>query len=77
MLFSLYPGCAETGGATRLSVKKQIEGQIICFYNESMHQVNTIKDGRIVENSFHALPLSRINEDPREINTRVQRIGYC
>ena len=47
-----------------LSVKKQIEGQITWFYNDAVHQASTIKDGRIVENNFHAFPLSRIDEDP-------------
>ena len=53
-----------------LSVKKQIEGQIAWFYNDAMHQASTIKDGRIVENNFHTFPLSRIDEDPPEINIR-------
>jgi isoquinoline 1-oxidoreductase subunit beta len=53
-----------------LSVKKQIEGQIIWFYNDAMHQANTIKDGHIVENNFSAFRLSRIDEDPPEINIR-------
>ena len=53
-----------------LSVKKQIEGQITWFYNDAMHQANTIKDGRIVENNFNSFKLSRINEDPPEINIR-------
>jgi len=53
-----------------LSVKKQIEGQITWFYNDAMHQANTIKDGRIVENNFNAFKLSRIDEDPPEINIR-------
>lgn len=53
-----------------LSVKKQIEGQITWFYNDAMHQANTIANGRIVENNFHAFSLSRIDEDPPEINIR-------
>lgn len=53
-----------------LSVKKQIEGQITWFYNDAMHQANTIKDGRIVENNFNAFKVSRIDEDPPEINIR-------
>ncbi len=53
-----------------LSVKKQIEGQIAWFYNDAMHQASTIKDGRIVESNFHTFPLSRIDEDPPEINIR-------
>jgi isoquinoline 1-oxidoreductase beta subunit len=51
-------------------VKKQIEGQIIWFYNDAVHQANTIADGHIVENNFNKLPISRINEDPPEINIR-------
>ena len=53
-----------------LSVKKQIEGQITWFYNDAMHQANTIAEGRIVENNFHSFSLSRIDEDPPEINIR-------
>jgi isoquinoline 1-oxidoreductase beta subunit len=53
-----------------LSVKKQIEGQITWFYNDAMHQACTIRDGRIAENNFHVFPLSRIDEDPPEINIR-------
>ena len=53
-----------------LSVKKQIEGQITWFYNDAVHQACTIRDGRIVENNFHTFPLSRIDEDPPEINIR-------
>ena len=53
-----------------LSVKKQIEGQITWFYNDAMHQATTIKDGHIVENNFNTFPLSRIAEDPPEINIR-------
>jgi isoquinoline 1-oxidoreductase beta subunit len=53
-----------------LSVKKQIEGQIIWFYNDAMHQSCTIADGRIVENNFNRFPISRMNEDPPQINIR-------
>jgi isoquinoline 1-oxidoreductase beta subunit len=53
-----------------LSVKKQLEGQLIWFYNDAMHQANTIKDGHIVENNFNAFKLSRIDEEPPEINIR-------
>lgn len=53
-----------------LSVKKQIEGQIIWFYNDAMHQANTVLGGRIVENNFHRFSVSRINEDPPDINIR-------
>ena len=53
-----------------LSVRKQIEGQITWFYNDAMHQECTVMDGRIVENNFHRFPLSRIDEDPPQINIR-------
>jgi isoquinoline 1-oxidoreductase beta subunit len=53
-----------------LSVKKQIEGQITWFYNDAVHQACTIRDGRIAENNFHVFPLSRIDEDPPQINIR-------
>jgi isoquinoline 1-oxidoreductase beta subunit len=59
-----------------LSVKKQLEGQIIWFYNDAMHQANTIKDGHIVENNFNAFKLSRIDEDPPEINIRFFKTGH-
>ena len=59
-----------------LSVKKQIEGQITWFYNDAVHQACTIKDGRIVENNFNTFPLSRINEDPPEINIRFFPTGH-
>jgi isoquinoline 1-oxidoreductase beta subunit len=53
-----------------LSVKKQIEGQIAWFYNDAMHQESTITDGRIAENNFNRFTISRIDEDPPEINIR-------
>ena len=59
-----------------LSVKKQLEGQITWFYNDAMHQANTIKDGHIVENNFNAFQLSRIDEDPPEINIRFFKTGH-
>lgn len=59
-----------------LSVKKQIEGQITWFYNDAMHQANTVADGRIVENNFHAFSLSRIDEDPPEVNVRFFETGH-
>jgi isoquinoline 1-oxidoreductase beta subunit len=59
-----------------LSVKKQIEGQITWFYNDAMHQAVNIVDGRIDENNFHRFPLSRIDEDPPEINIRFFATGH-
>jgi isoquinoline 1-oxidoreductase beta subunit len=59
-----------------LSVRKQIEGQITWFYNDAMHQANTISEGRIVENNFHTFSLSRIDEDPPEINIQFFATGH-
>src|SRR5499427_5988592 len=59
-----------------LTVKKQLEGQIIWFYNDAMHQANTIKDGHIVENNFNAFKLSRIDEEPPEINIQFFKTGH-
>jgi isoquinoline 1-oxidoreductase beta subunit len=53
-----------------LSVKKQIEGQITWFYNDAMLQATTIADGHIVENNYNRFPLSRMADDPPEINIR-------
>jgi isoquinoline 1-oxidoreductase beta subunit len=59
-----------------LSVRKQIEGQITWFYNDAMHQASTVAGGRIVENNFHTFSLSRIDEDPPEINIRFFETGH-
>jgi isoquinoline 1-oxidoreductase beta subunit len=59
-----------------LSVKKQIEGQITWFYNDAMHQAVHIVDGHVDENNFHRFPLSRIDEDPPEINIRFFATGH-
>jgi isoquinoline 1-oxidoreductase subunit beta len=59
-----------------LSVKKQIEGQITWYYNDAMHQAVSIVDGRVDENNFHRFPLSRIDEDPPEINVRFFDSGH-
>lgn len=59
-----------------LSVRKQIEGQITWFYNDAMHQANTVADGRIVENNFDTFPLSRIDEDPPQINIQFFQTGH-
>ena len=59
-----------------LSVKKQLEGQITWFYNDAMHQATTIRDGHVVENNFNTFPLSRISEDPPEINVRFFPTGH-
>ena len=59
-----------------LSVKKQIEGQIVWFYNDAMYQECNVKDGRIVENNFDTFLLSRINEDAPQINIRFFKTGH-
>ena len=59
-----------------LSVKKQLEGQITWFYNDAMHQAVNIVDGRVDENNFHRFLLSRIDEDPLEINIRFFATGH-
>ena len=59
-----------------LSVKKQLEGQITWFYNDAMHQACNVENGRIVENNFDRFSLSRLNEDPPEINVRFFPTGH-
>jgi isoquinoline 1-oxidoreductase beta subunit len=59
-----------------LSVKKQIEGQITWFYNDAMHQANTIREGRVVENNFNTFRVSRIDEDPPQVNIRFFKTGH-
>jgi isoquinoline 1-oxidoreductase subunit beta len=59
-----------------LSVRKQIEGQITWFYNDTMHQECNVVDGRIAENNFDRFPLSRLKEDPPEINITFFKTGH-
>ena len=59
-----------------LSVKKQIEGQITWFYNDTMLQECNISEGRISENNFDRFPLSRIRENPPEINITFFKTGH-
>ena len=59
-----------------LSVRKQIEGQITWFYNDAMRQECNVTEGRIVENNFDRFPLSRINENPPEINITFFKTGH-
>jgi isoquinoline 1-oxidoreductase beta subunit len=53
-----------------LSVKKQIEGQITWFFNDAMYQECHVEGGRIVESNFDSFLLSRMAENPPEINIR-------
>jgi isoquinoline 1-oxidoreductase beta subunit len=59
-----------------LSVRKQIEGQITWFYNDTMLQACNVAEGRIAENNFDRFPLSRINENPPEINITFFKTGH-
>ncbi len=59
-----------------LTVKKQIEGQIVWFYNDAMYQECNVADGRIAENNFDSFLLSRLREDPPQINIRFFKTGH-
>jgi len=59
-----------------LTVRKQIEGQIVWFYNDAMYQECNVKEGRIAENNFDTFLLSRINEDPPQINITFFKTGH-
>jgi isoquinoline 1-oxidoreductase beta subunit len=59
-----------------LSVRKQLEGQITWFYNDTMLQACNVVGGRIAENNFDRFPLSRINENPSEINITFFKTGH-
>jgi isoquinoline 1-oxidoreductase subunit beta len=59
-----------------LTVRKQIEGQIVWFYNDAMYQECNVTEGRIVENNFDAFLLSRIKEDPPQINISFFKTGH-
>ncbi len=59
-----------------LSVKKQLEGQIVWFYNDVMYQECNVAEGRIVENNFDQFTLSRIRENPPQINIRFFKSGH-
>ncbi len=59
-----------------LSVRKQIEGQITWFYNDAMYQEVNVAEGRMVENNFDTFLLSRINENPPEINITFFKTGH-
>jgi isoquinoline 1-oxidoreductase beta subunit len=59
-----------------LTVRKQIEGQITWFYNDAMHQECNVTEGRIAENNFDTFLLSRIKEDPPQINITFFKTGH-
>jgi isoquinoline 1-oxidoreductase beta subunit len=58
-----------------LSVR-QLEGQITWFYNDTMLQACNVTEGRIAENNFDRFPLSRIKENPPEINITFFKTGH-
>jgi isoquinoline 1-oxidoreductase beta subunit len=64
------------GFVNPLTVRKQIEGQIVWFYNDAMLQECHVESGRIVENNFDTFPLSRISQDPPEINITFFKSGH-
>ena len=59
-----------------LTVKKQIEGQITWFYNDAMYQECNVAEGRIAENNFDRFLLSRIDENPPQINIAFFKSGH-
>ena len=59
-----------------LSVRKQIEGQIVWFFNDAMNQECTVEEGRIAQHNFDQFILSRIREAPPEINIRFFNTGH-
>lgn len=59
-----------------LSVRKQIEGQIVWFFNDALYQECTVEEGRITQGNFDEFVLSRIREAPPEINIRFFKTGH-
>jgi len=59
-----------------LTVKKQLEGQITWFLNDVMNQEVNVQDGRMVENNFDSFPLSRMKDNPPEINIKFFKSGH-
>jgi isoquinoline 1-oxidoreductase beta subunit len=59
-----------------LTVKKQIEGQIVWFYNDVMHQECNVAEGRMIANNFDSFALSRMAEDAPEINIGFFKSGH-
>jgi isoquinoline 1-oxidoreductase beta subunit len=59
-----------------LTVKKQIEGQIVWFYNDAMYQECNVAEGRMTEHNFDSFLLSRMKEDAPDINIRFFKTGH-
>jgi isoquinoline 1-oxidoreductase beta subunit len=51
-----------------LSARKQLEGQIAWGFSDTVHQALTVKDGRVLETNFDTYPVSRMAEEPRQVN---------
>ena len=64
------------GFVNPLTVRKQLEGQLVWFWNDAMHQECHVEDGRIAESNFDSFPLSRIDEDPPEVNIRFFKTAH-
>jgi isoquinoline 1-oxidoreductase beta subunit len=58
------------------SVRKQIEGQIAWGWDDTVHHAVTIKDGRAVETNFDTLPVSRMNEYPKDVNITFMKSNH-
>jgi isoquinoline 1-oxidoreductase beta subunit len=52
----------------RLSVRKQIEGQIAWALSDTMWQENTVKDGRMVEGNYDEFRIARMADYPAVLN---------
>jgi isoquinoline 1-oxidoreductase beta subunit len=59
-----------------LSVKKQLEGQVTWFFNDAMNQEVNVEEGRMAENNFDRFLLSRMKDNPPEINIRFFKSGH-
>jgi isoquinoline 1-oxidoreductase beta subunit len=59
-----------------VSVRKQLEGQITWFLNDVMYQEINVSEGRIVESNFDSFLLSRMKDNPPEINIRFFKSGH-
>ena len=59
-----------------LTVRKQIEGQMAWGLCDALHQENTIKDGRTVETNFDSFHVTRMSENPKEINIQFMKSNH-
>jgi isoquinoline 1-oxidoreductase beta subunit len=59
-----------------LTARKQIEGNIAWGYDDALYQAVNMKDGRAVEVNFDTYPISRMNEQPKEINIQFIKTGH-